>query len=288
MIWRNTSFMRIAPALLLASLVCPAQTVKHIPAPVAPKQKIVQVDNRPVPFALDHQETWKNYPIEFRGKEQISQQDAQVESGAEDSIRELIKQHGLELNDGRWNYEQLVCSAFPKHLFFRFMRDAGQGDATTFTASIPMDGEGNIRIIPIQLRSYSLISPAPIKEMTISTFNHIRSEENPQGVPQADWIGTGLCYAALTGGNPAFAFPTANPEKQKFPVAQNARVEVPEQGGAILSFTDAGALPQPVEWTLKFDGKGKLLKVSRARAPLIQGYLYMHPASFDQAGKPAQ
>jgi hypothetical protein len=109
--------------------------------------------------------------------------------------------------------------ALPEHLFLRFTRNDGAGDVSLFSASIPR-GEGRVRIIPIQRRGYSLFSPAPINAMTISAFNHIRDEERSDQAP--DWLGTGLCYAALAGAHPQAALLAEDAEGTEFPAARQS------------------------------------------------------------------
>jgi hypothetical protein len=200
-------------------------------------------------------------PVEYRTADQMTQKDRDLVADAESSIGEHVGRIGLEFNQGAWSYRQLVCPALPNHLFLRFLRNNGTGDVSVFTASIPRGGEGRVRIIPIQLRGYSLWSPAPINAMTIAAFNHIRAEENPENTP--DWFGTGLCYAALAGAHPQAANPAEDTESQKFLTGVPAQLEIPVRGGAILSFTDVAARPKPMEWTMTFDRKGRLLKASR-------------------------
>ncbi len=113
------------------------------------------------------------------------------------------------MQQGTWNATQVVCPALPHHLFLRYTRNNGTGDVTVFTASIPRNGDGRVRIIPIQRRGYSLFSPAPINALTISAFNHIRAEE-PDDQRAANWLGNGLCYAALAGGHPRMPDPDAD------------------------------------------------------------------------------
>ena len=154
---------------------------------------------------------------------------------------------------------------------------------SVFTASIPRGEEGRVRIIPIQLRGYSLFSPAPINAMTISAFNHIRAEENPAKDP--DWLGTGLCYAALAGGHPQTAPVSDNPASEKLPVASIALLDVADDGGAVISFTDVSASPRPVQWTMTFDRKGRLIKAAHSSAEMLK-ISVEHPLPVDQMGKP--
>jgi hypothetical protein len=233
----------------------------------------------PMPFPAGSETPGPVAPVEYRSAAEMTQKDLDLEADAESSIAEHAGRIGLQFNHGAWSYRQLTCPALPNHLFLRFLRNGGAGDVSVFTASIPRNGEGRVRIIPIRLRGYSLFSPAPINALTISAFNHIRAEEHPAKPP--DWLGTGLCYAALAGAHPQLANLVDDLESQKFLTAAPAKLEIPVQGGAIVSFTDAAAAPRPMEWTMTFDRKGKLLKA----AHLPVGQLAVHPVP-PSAGEP--
>src|ERR1035437_1701964 len=169
---------------------------------------------RPMPFPPGSETPGPAASLEFRAPEflqvaQMSPQDRDLAADAESSIGERAGFAGLEFNQGKWNYQQVVCPVLPNHLFLQFTRNNGAGDASVFSASIPRGGDGRVRIIPILRRGYSLFSPAPINALTISAFNHIRAEEHPAKAPE--WLATGLCYAALAGGAPPSGAPAGLP-----------------------------------------------------------------------------
>ena len=283
--------LRILPILLavasIAAVCAPmeAQTAREISAD-QPKSKEIHPVERPIPFSSG---TGGNaHSIEFRTVGQMTRKDRDLVADAESSISEHAGFLGVEFNGGNWSYQQVVCPALPRHIFLRFTRNNGTGDVSMFSASIPRDGDGRVRIIPILLRGYSLFSPAPINALTISAFNHIRAEEHSDKVPE--WLGTGLCYAALAGGHPQAVYLSEDPESQKFPVALPALMEITSGGGAILSFADVSATPRPMEWTMIFDGKGRLLKATHKPAALIPVKV-LHPAPsavYGKAAPPAQ
>jgi hypothetical protein len=202
--------------------------------------------------------------LEFRNDDQVTRQDRDLAAGAESSIGERAGIEGLEFNQGKWSYRQIVCSALPNHLFLQFTRNQGIGDVSLFTASIPRAVPGQVRIIPIQRRGYSLFSPAPINALTISAFNHIRGEEQPAKSPA--WLATGLCYAALAGAHPQIG-PSEVSDVRKLPDAPTGSLVIPLHGGAIVRFKDVAAAPRPMEWTMTFNGSGKLLKATHSVAP---------------------
>lgn len=221
--------------------------------------------------------------VEFRSYDRMSPQDRALEEDAESGISERAGFEGLEFNQGKWIERQIVCGALPGHLFLQFMRNNGTGDVSVFSASIPRDGNGRVRIIPILRRGYSLFSPAPINALTISAFNHIRAEEHPQGTP--DWLETGMCYAALAGAHPQVALGPEDTESQSFPSGVPAELEIPVEGGAIIHFLDVAAVPSPMEWSMTFNGVGRLLKATHIPAAPIRP-MAIPPTVFEFKGTP--
>jgi hypothetical protein len=222
--------------------------------------------------------------LEFVPAEQMTPQDRDLEADAESSISQRAGFAGLEFNQGKWSYQQVVCSALPNHLFLQFTRNSGAGGVSVFSVSIPRGGDGRVRIIPILRRGYSLFSPAPVNALTISAFNHIRAEEHPVKAP--DWLGTGLCYAALAGVHPQIS-PPEEADFHKLPAAPAGREVIPLHGGATIRFTDVAAVPRPMEWTMTFDGKGRLLKATHSSAPKSGGKA-AERTPVEVQGKPVQ
>ena len=205
--------------------------------------------------------------IEFRPAGQMTKSDRSLVTDAESSIDEHAASSGFELKQSQWSYQQVVCPALPNHLFLQYMRNNGAGDVTVFSASIPRAGEGRVRIIPILRRGYSLFSPAPVNALTVSAFNHIRAEE--QAGDSSDWLGNGLCYAALAGAHPQIASPDVAPATHKPAPALSAVMEVPIHGGEVIRFDDAAAIPRPMQWTMTFTSKGKFIKATHSPASLL-------------------
>jgi hypothetical protein len=243
-----------------------------------------KADRRPMPFPPGSETQAPAASLEFRAYDQMSQQDRDLAADAESAIEERAGFAGLEFNQGKWSYQQIVCPALPKHLFLQFTRNNGKGDVSVFSASIPRSGDGRVRIIPILRRGYSLFSPAPINALTISAFNHIRAEEHVVTTPE--WLATGMCYAALAGAHPQIGTPEETNFK-KLPVAPTGREVIPMHGGAVIRFTDVAAIPRPMQWTMTFNDKGKLLHASHSAAPRSGGKVVQQTPAEVQ-GKPVQ
>ena len=269
-------------AITAACALANGQTGQNLSVPQP--SRVRKAAPRPMPFPPASEALRPVASLEFFPYEWMSQQDRDLEADAESSISERAGFAGLEFNQGKWNYQQVVCSALPNHLFLQFTRNNGTGDASIFSASIPRGGDGRVRIIPILRRGYSLFSPAPINALTISAFNHIRAEEHLVKAP--DWLGTGLCYAALAGAKPEIG-PPEETDFHKLPVAPSGREVIPLHGGAIIRFTDVSTAPRPMEWTMTFNGKGRLLKATHARAPQLRAKA-VQKIPVEVQGKPVQ
>ncbi len=198
----------------------------------------------------------------MRPAAQMTREDQDLVANAQSSIQEKAGFENLEFNEGGWTYSQIVCPALPNHLFLRFSRDDGTHQTSMFSASIPRNDEGRVRIIPILRRGYSLFSPAPINALTVAAFNHIRAEEKYDKAP--DFVGTGLCFATLAGANPVSGTPLATEE----PHAVSPALRLFSDGAAAIDFVDISALPRAMEWTLDFDRKGRLVKATHKPASI--------------------
>jgi hypothetical protein len=259
------------PALWLACLCafvpgCPAIAQS---ADSAKHQRAVPAPVEAAPFASVATRQTPIYSVEFRSADQLSEQDRLLVADSESAIAERARFLGFEIQQNNWAYQQIVCPDFPNHLFLQYTRNEGEGDRTVFSASIPRNGNGRVRIIPILKRSYSLFSPAPINALTISAFNHIRVEEGESA--NADWLGNGLCYAALAGAHPRIRSSDAVPTIHNPIPALTAAMEILSEnhGEEVIRFNDAAARPHPMKWTMTFTRRGTLLKATHKPASML-------------------
>ncbi len=274
--------LTIAFALLAAILYsAPCRTQKsadsspasYPPRPIPSDSSGASYKTRPLPateiiapFSLDASTSTGVNPIEYLSESQMTEMDRNLETSAEPSILERATMAGIEFDKGNWSYEQLACQALPGYVFLLFQENNGAGDRSFFSAAIPRNGEGRVRIIPIQRRGYSLFSPAPVNALAIATFNHLRADE-PARKP-ADWLSTALCYAALTGGHPDTSPLAKKSADANLGLSFPPTIEVESDGGAIIRFVDESTARQPMQWALTFSSTGKLLKVARSATPL--------------------
>lgn len=261
------SLPRLATFLLLAACLFPSALSAQDPA--FRHEHVVPPAVEPAPFPTVATRQKPIYSIELRSDDELSQKDRLLLADAESSVAEHAGLAGLEYDQSNWSRRQVVCPNFPNHLFLQYMRNNGSGDVTVFSASIPRNGEGRVRVIPILKRSYSLFSPAPINALTISAFNHIRAEEGEQA--NSDWLGNALCYAALAGSVPQILPRDASPAVHKPIPALTAAMDVQLQahGVEVIRFDDAAARPHAMEWSMTFTRSGKLIKATHRTASTL-------------------
>ncbi len=236
---------------------------------ISKHERIVPEPVEPKPFPTVATRKTPLYTVEFRSPDQISQQDRLLLADSESSIAEHAGFAGLDFLQSNWNYRQIVCPTFPNHLFVQFTRNSGAGDVSVFSASIPRNGNGRVRIVPILKRGYSLFSPAPINALTISAFNHVRAEDSETA--NSDWLGNALCYAALAGARPEIPAPGAEPApNQPVPALAAAMdIEMQAHGMEVLRFDDDAGRPNPMEWSMTFTHQGKLIKAAHKPASML-------------------
>ena len=278
---RTDLYLLLSLAIILgASATLPAQTDESIPSShVKALPPILDVDQatdghvkelpptaalpKNIPFAIENPKTGTADSIKVLSEEQMSRQDRDLVADAQSSIQERAGFENLDFNGEGWTYHELICPAMPNHMFLRFTRDDGTRQMSMFSAAIPRNGNGRVHIIPIVRKGYSLFSPAPIGALTIAAFNRVRVEEGSG--TSAEWLGTALCYAALAGANPQVGEMKIDVDKGTGAVFPPT-LTIGPQGDATISFADVAAVPKPMEWTMIFDSKGKLLKAGHTAA----------------------
>lgn len=260
-------YSSIACALLAASAAwCAAQdgsaTQKSVILPPAAEASS--------PFAIDAPASQRAQAIAFLSQDSMTAQDRQVVRDASPAIGKEAALRGFDLQRGNWSYQQIACPVFPGHLLLLYLRDNGVGDVSRFSAIVPRDGNGPVRVLPILRRSYSLFTPAPVNPLTIAAFNVLRAHEHPDR--KVDWLATGLCYAALTGAQVELPPVASGPANQSI-LVMNSLLQVEEDGSAAVRFFDVEHPLQTKSWDLTFDKDGKLMKVAVTPVPGLKAML---------------
>jgi hypothetical protein len=217
------------------------------------------------PFAVNAPAPERAHPIEYLSQDEMAEADRALAMSADAKLRESASLAGMEMEKGKWTYQQLSCRALPDHLFLVFRSDNGPGDTSVFSAAIPRGSSGRVRVIPVERRGYSLFSPAPVNALTVAAFNRIRADEPVNN--SADWLATGLCYAALAGAHPVVSPSPKDPSGAGAGLVFPPTLEIGSFGEATVRFVDDSSSRQSSEWALTFSQKGELLKVDHFATP---------------------
>ncbi len=216
-------------------------------------------------------ETARTNALEYRTEAEMTPADRDLVLNAEGTIAERAHFDDLDFDaapGNPWQMQQAVCPVLPHHLIVQFTLNRGKGDVSVFTAIIPRDPASRIRIIPVEKRGYSLFSPAPVNAVTLSVFNRIFAEE--KATAPVDWLTLGLCYASMAGARPKAELIAADTHSEQLPEARPATLLMEKDGSEKIIFVDMAALPAPMEWTMVFNTKGRLLKAVHHKALLLK------------------
>ncbi len=219
----------------------------------------------PTPFPLDETRRSKN-PLVFLPREAMTESDRELVTANTPELVRLASIQGFAISEvggdaaTSWGYEQAVCPALPDHLVLEFSRSGGVGDLAVFSAVLPRAGTGRVRIIPVERRGFTLFTPASSNAMTINAFNHILNED--KDAVRGDWLGLGLCYAALAGGHVRAAVATTAGQRDAFPLYSPAMLSLSWKKLPEVSFSDLAGSQRVREWTLTFARDGQLKRVN--------------------------
>lgn len=264
---RNTTGL-LAACLLFAPVVALCQVTGEQPGIDAStgglKISATKSTPLPTPFPLD-ENLFSKSALQFFSPAEMSASDRALVERNASAIERLAGIQGFEIEDvggesaTSWGYEQAVCTALPDHLVLEFSRSRGAGDLAVFSASLPRDGTDKVRIVPVERRGFTLFTPSPSNAMTIEAFNHILNSD--KHAVRGDWLGLGLCYAALAGGHVRAAVATKADKQDAFPLYAAAMVSLSWKANPEITFSDV--LPgKPVKkWQLTFARDGQLRRV---------------------------
>lgn len=227
------------------------------------------------PFLTDTQSTSASI-LDYRPVEQLNAGDRALLKSSLSRIVALANEQGFdfqgqESEDGQsgWIARQAVCSALPNHLLIHYVQAPGTRSEASFTVALPRDGVGRIHLAPVERRGFTLYTPSRRNRLTVVIFNDLLRED--KDTARADWLGLGLCYAALAGDH-VEAVTALSPSSQPStgipqPTYTTASLSLSWKQPPSITFVGlppGGATAR--QWTLIFTPNGSLHKVQTKRA----------------------
>jgi hypothetical protein len=245
-------------------------TASPLPYPSRPVPKVKTL----APFSEVGASSAFAHFITYRPEDQMNEGDRTLAIKSLPAIRDEAALAGIDFDNARWTYQQLECQAVPGHLLLLYQGNGRAGDASLFSASIPREGKGHVRVIPVERRGFALFSPAPVNPLAMAAFNRMRAEEPNAQSP--DWLSTSLCYAALTEPRLETSLTPQQAPSSNLALPFPPTLEVGQEGESTVRFVDVATPAQPMQWALTFDAKGQLVKALHFPAPAYASKIIAH------------
>ncbi len=120
---------------------------------------------------------------------------ANAQQQREGGIASAAKIYGYDLGAGNWTLDQVPCVVMPKVSLLHYRQAFPDGTESQFTAVVPLEGDGRVRIVPVLHRNAAPFLPAPVNPRNYELFNQLVQGTAAKGT----WLDLSACYAALTG-----------------------------------------------------------------------------------------
>lgn len=205
----------------------------------------------------------------------VSGADAALLNARQADVSQAASFYGFDLASTDWKYQQVLCADFPRELILAFTNANSPRGASHFTAIIPRAG-GRVQVVTGYSHGLRPFKPSWNSPGSIAVFNRMLEAERGTGAAglgairgSDHWLELGMCYAALTGPPPEAALETedvATSEHLARLGAATPVIRIGDRGAADVAFSDVREPDRAYNWTLSFDGNGKLKSADRAEA----------------------
>ena len=150
--------------------------------------------------------------LEHRPAAQMRAEDTAVVASMTTELSQKARIAGFDLGGAGWEYEQIVCPAFPDYVFLGFSHGAEDNGSSRFFAALERNAPWVRVVSAVSSGSFPLGAP-----WSRPGFNEIfnamlRRERGLQPLGSAPaWLSIAMCYAELTGIACRCSFPKPCP-----------------------------------------------------------------------------
>jgi len=184
---------------------------------------------------------------------------------------ELSKQAALssfDISNPEWQYQQIVCPAFPDYVFLAFTHGADGNGSSHFVAMLPRNS-AQVRIVSTYAHGLLPFDAAWSRPGTHEVFNSmLRQERGTAPLSSApNWLVIALCYAELSGYPvQMLAYsPTPGPSLDLLRLhANQPQMLIQADKSADVTFSDVSQPTITTNWSLHFDRHGQITSASRS------------------------
>lgn len=182
--------------------------------------------------------------------------------------------YGFDISDSRWSYHQIVCRSLPGQLLLSFQNDSAERGASHFVAVVPANGE-KVQVVTEYAHGLLPFRAAWEKSAAYEAFNHMAEADRGSSPLGSDshWLNLGMCFVALTGRVPQVPIPEQNVAASEALAKRSGStpiIEIQQDRGAEVRFSDVSDPRRTGNWELRFDARGRLTKAIVESLPPVK------------------
>lgn len=206
--------------------------------------------------------------LEHRPAARMSAQDAGVVASMTTDLAQKARIAGFDIGSGGWEYEQIVCPAFPDFVFLAYRQAADNSGSSRFVAVLERNTTW-VRVVPTISQGTLPLGSSWSRPGAYEIFNYmLRRERGLRPLGSApEWLSIAMCYAELGGHHVQVFVPEPLPDSTLDMTrlgATQPQMHVDPNQSAEVTFSDAAKPAVTTDWLLRFDRHGQIFSVSRS------------------------
>ena len=206
--------------------------------------------------------------LEHRPAAQMQPQDAAAVASMSTELSQKARIAGFDIGGAGWEYQQIVCPAFPDYVLLEFSHGSQDSGVPRFVAVLERNAPW-VRVVSTVSGGTLPLGPFWPRPGGYEIFNHMLRRERgllPLGSAPA-WLSIAMCYAEFSGHHVQVFIPEPLPDStldlSRLNANQPQMLIDPDQN-ADVTFSDASKPAVTTEWLLRFDQHGQIFSASRS------------------------
>jgi hypothetical protein len=199
---------------------------------------------------------------------QMSAADYEVVSNLSPELSKEAALANFDISGAGWQYQQIVCPAFPDYVFLAFTHGPDPNGSSRFVAMLPRNS-ARVRILSTYAHGLLPFEATWNRPGTFEVFNGLlRRERGTAPLSSApNWLMIAVCYAELSGYPVQVLSAKALPEPTLDLLrldANRPQMIIAADQSADVTFSDVSRPAITTNWTLHFNRRGEITSASRS------------------------
>ena len=199
---------------------------------------------------------------------QMSAADYEVVSNLSPELSKEAALANFDISGAGWQYQQIVCPAFPDYVFLAFTHGPDPNGSSRFVAMLPRNS-ARVRILSTYAHGLLPFEASWNRPGTFEVFNGLlRRERGTAPLSSApNWLMIAVCYAELSGYPVQVLSAKAWPEPTLDLLrldANRPQMIIGADQSADVTFSDVSRPAITTNWTLHFNRHGEITSASRS------------------------